>query len=52
MVSKDGGDGGAKQQVIHMHDQGTIYRLASRVIQQDKNYGRYYTILPTSVNNN
>merc|ERR1711875_176885 len=30
-------DGGAM-------DQGPIYRLASRIMQQDKNYGRYYTI--------
>merc|ERR1711862_1011492 len=34
---QDHQDGGAK-------DQGPIYRLASRIIQQDKNYGRYYTI--------
>merc|ERR1719347_2565452 len=33
---QDHQDGGAK-------DQGPIYRLASRIIQQDKNYGRYYT---------
>merc|ERR1712098_636315 len=30
-------DGGAM-------DQGPIYRLASRIMQQDKNYGRYFTI--------
>merc|ERR1711862_119780 len=30
-------DGGAM-------DQGPIYRLASRIMQQDKIYGRYYTI--------
>merc|ERR1711862_395198 len=35
---QDHQDGGARV------DQGTIYRLASRIIQQDKNYGRYYTI--------
>merc|ERR1711942_505897 len=34
---QDHQDGGAK-------DQGPIYRLASRIIQQEKNYGRYYTI--------
>merc|ERR1711942_605469 len=32
---QDHQDGGAK-------DQGPIYRLASRIIQQEKNYGRYY----------
>merc|ERR1711942_348185 len=34
---QDHQDGGAK-------DQGPTYRLASRIIQQEKNYGRYYTI--------
>merc|ERR1711942_107470 len=34
---QDHQDGGAR-------DQGPTYRLASRIIQQDKNYCRYYTI--------